>query len=261
MKDFLQYLGKGLWVPANQADIRPDVKTIRVPASKKRANNRPTPQDDIFPEMEQAIERNGYRSIKLAMLLKRFGFQRKSAQRIDAINTTLRERGLYALPAITADMDTDANLKIYNYPVQQLGDVFDTEKDLEDFVFRSEAYTQLGIDAVTRQYSPNGTKDKMDFKGTNAANLNIVLELKNKGGGKSAVEQVLRYAGQLQKESPELTVRTILVTGIRNYETSLAISGMKPEQRESFEWYLYNYDKQAGTISFVRVQDGHLLQS
>lgn len=74
--------GKGLGVPANQADIQPKVKAIRVTTSQKRTNKKPTSQDDIFAEIEQAIRRNGYRSIKLAMLLRRFGFQRRSAQRI-----------------------------------------------------------------------------------------------------------------------------------------------------------------------------------
>ena len=51
----------------------------------------------------------------------------------------------------------------------------------------------------------------------------MVLELKNRGGGKSAVEQVLRYSGLLKAEDPNQKIRKILVTGIQNYETALAI--------------------------------------
>lgn len=125
-------------------------------------------------------------------MLQRFGYDRKTANRIVEINTALKERGLYALPHITADMDKGATVQLYNYPVQQLGSLFKKEIDLKEFVFQSKAYLKLGIKEAARQYSPNGTKDKMDFKGKDEGHQNIVLEIKNKGGGKSAVEQVFR---------------------------------------------------------------------
>src|SRR5690606_20693876 len=91
-----------------------------------------------------------------------------------------------------------------------------------------------------------------DFKGENT-NETIVLELKNEGGGKSAVEQVLRYSWLLKVEFPDAKIRKILVTGIQNYETALAIKGMKAEERDNFEWYLYKYFKSENLFDFVRV--------
>ena len=253
MKPFLKYFGKGIWMPADKSDIKPADITLRVNAPKKRSKKQSVDQEAIFHELKQAIAKNGYKSIKLSGLLKRFAFQRKTAQRINMMNTLLAEHGLYALPSLSVEMNSDANIQIYNYPVHQLSELFETEKELEDFVFQSKAYVQLGINSVIRQYSPLGTKDKMDFKGADDGNDNIVLELKNRGGGKSAVEQVLRYAGQLRKENPLHPVRTILVTGIRNYATFLAICGMNDTQRESFEWYLYKFDREMGKIEFIRV--------
>ena len=81
----------------------------------------------------------------------------------------------------------------------------------------------------------------------------MVLELKNAGGGKSAVEQVLRYAGLLKTEFPNHTIRQILVTGVQNYETALAIRGKQKEQRELFEWYLYKYHKSINHFELIKV--------
>lgn len=83
----------------------------------------------------------------------------------------------------------------------------------------------------------------------------VVLELKNFGAGKSAVEQVLRYTGLLKLENSKSKIRTVLVTGIQNYETTLAINGMTKTQRKSFEWYLYKFDKSSNKLDLIRLSD------
>ena len=72
------------------------------------------------------------------------------------------------------------------------------------------------------------------------------------------MEQVLRYAGLLKREFPGAQIRQILVTGIQNYETALAIKGMQQEQRDNLEWYLYKYHKSDGHFEFVRVTDSEI---
>ncbi len=137
--------------------------------------------------------------------------------------------------------------------MRQLGDLFTKEKDLEDYVDKNKLFKKLNINTVLRQHSPNGSKDRMDFKGDCENEDIVVLELKNYGGGKSAVEQVLRYAALLAMNFPNRIIRQILVTGIQNYETALAIRGMLKEQRELFEWYLYKYIKDTEYFEFVKV--------
>ena len=139
----------------------------------------------------------------------------------------------------------------------QWGDLFPREKDLEDYVEKHELYKELKITNVLRQHRPKGTKDKLDFQG-DCEDQKVVLELKNGSGGKSAVEQVLRYAGILRKQFPDTIIRMILVKGIQNRETELAISGMLPKQRDLFEWYLYKYHKDFDHFEFKRVELGIL---
>ena len=86
----------------------------------------------------------------------------------------------------------------------------------------------------------------------------MVLELKNGGGGKSAVEQVLRYAGLSHIEYTGSVIRQILVTGIQNYETALAIRGMQQNHQDNLEWYLYKYHKADDHFEFVRVTDDEI---
>ena len=44
-------------------------------------------------------------------------------------------------------------------------------------------------------------------------------------------------------------------TVYEEYPTALAIRGMKKEQRELFEWYLYKYHKSSNIFGFSRVTD------
>lgn len=255
MTNFLKYMGKGLWMPINKSDITASDK-VRNDKKKVRSRTKSTIEDIktiFFEQLNKDIQKNGYRSIKVSTFLQHFGIQKRSVKNVIAIRTELSSQGLYSLPEFSVELKLDSTIRIYNYPVRQLGDLFQRERDLENYVEQNQLYKDFNIQSVIRQHSPNGTKDKLDFKGDCDNEEIVVLELKNAGGGKSAVEQVLRYAGILQIEYPGRTIRQILVTGIQNYETALAIRGMLKEQRELFEWYLYKYNKDSFQFEFVRV--------
>ncbi|MCF8460033.1 MAG: endonuclease NucS [Flavobacteriales bacterium] len=141
-----------------------------------------------------------------------------------------------------------------------MGHLFEKERYLEDYIAKHGLYSKIGIETVHRQYSPKGTRDKLDFLGK-MGEQKIVLELKHQDGGKSAVEQVLRYAGYLMGDNAKdstgisMNIRKILVTGIQNRETAFAIKALTTEERENFEWYLYNYNSKTGDLDFVRITE------
>jgi hypothetical protein len=255
MATILKYVGKGQWKEIEEKDILP---TDRIQKAKK---SKPTSEDkiDMFLEsVSKDIIKSGYRTTKVTTLLKGFGFSKRSSKNVTQIKDELKDRGYYTLPEYSNELKLESTIRIYNYPVRQLGELFASEKNLEDYVHKHHHYKKLKIKTVVRQHSPLGTKDRLDFKGQSELDEVVVLELKNAGGGKSAVEQVLRYSGLLQSEFPTVQIRQILVTGIQNYETALAIRGMRQEQRDTFEWYLYKYHKADDHFEFVRITDAEI---
>jgi Endonuclease NucS len=255
MAKVLKYIGKGQWLNVDEKDILPTDKTQKAKKTKLSASEK---LDQFFETVKKDIISNGYRSIKVSTFLKNFSIEKRTAKNVETVKTELKIRGFYTLPEYSQELKLDSTLRIYNYPVRQLGDLFATEKHLEDYVDKLEHYKSLGIKSVVRQHSPKGSKDKLDFKGDSSTDEIVVLELKNAGGGKSAVEQVLRYSGLLKMEFADKKVRQILVTGVQNYETALAIRGMQKEQRDLFEWYLYKYHKNINHFEFVKVTDNDI---
>lgn len=255
MAKVLKYIGKGQWMNVDENEILPTDKIQKIKKAKLSKLER---LDSFFETVKKDILSNGYRSIKVSTFLKNFSIEKRTAKNLDNIKLELKVRGLYTLPEYSQELKLDSTLRIYNYPVRQLGDLFDSEKHLEDYVDKLEHYKSLGIKSVIRQHSPKGSKDKLDFKGDSENDELVVLELKNAGGGKSAVEQVLRYSGLLKMEFPNRIVRQVLITGVQNYETALAIRGMQKEQRDLFEWYLYKYHKNINHFEFVKVTDNDI---
>ena len=246
----LKYVGKGSWEEIDEKEVLSSDKIQQA----KRTKHTPTSRLELFFEtLIKSIEKNGYRTIKVTSLLENFSISKRSTKNVVLIKEQLQEKGLYTLPEYSNELKLESTLRIYNYPVRQLGNLFAKEKYLEDYVAKNKLFKKLNIDTVLRQHSPKGSKDKLDFKGDCENEDIVVLELKNHGGGKSAVEQVLRYAALLAMEFPNRSIRQILVTGIQNYETALAIRGMLKQQRELFEWYLYKYIKDTEYFEFVKV--------
>ena len=255
MAQVLKYIGRGEWLSVDESEV---TANDRILEEKKIAKTRvkPTKEEksiNFFDMVKKDIQKNGYRSIKVSTFLKNFEILKRTTKNIDLVKTELKNQGLYALPEFSKELRLESTLRIYNYPVRQLGELFKSEKDLETYVEKNLLYKNLNIQSVIRQHSPSGTKDKLDFKGDCDNDEIVVLELKNAGGGKSAVEQVLRYAGLLKMEYPNRKIRQILVTGVQNYETALAIRGMLSDQRDLFEWYLYKFHKDLNHFEFVRI--------
>ena len=250
MAKVLKYIGKGQWFEIDAKEVSENDKTVKV---KKVKLSKDEKIKLFFENINKDIQKNGYRSIKVSTFLKNFDISKRTQKNIENVKEVLKSYGLYTMPEFSSEIKLESTIRIYNYPVRQLGELFRSEKDLENYVDKNSLYKSLDIKSVIRQHSPMGTKDKLDFKGSGNNNEIVVLELKNGGGGKSAVEQVLRYAGLLKIEFPNDKIRQILVTGIQNYETALAIRGMQKEQRELFEWYLYKYHKEINHFEFVKV--------
>jgi len=248
MAKILTKQGKGKWTEVQE----PELKIVK---RKKRRKTKCADESFqiFFDKIHTDIIKNGYRSQKISSMLKYLGIQKRSINNEIRIREEFAERGFFAHPEYKNQLKFDSNIRIYNYCVTQLGDLFENENALENYVFDNALYKKLGIDEVERQHSPKGSKDRLDFKGKTTDLKLVVLELKNGGGGKSAVEQVLRYTGLLTKEFPKSNIRQILVTGVQNYETALAIRGLNAEQRESFEWYLYKYKSKKKTFDFKRI--------
>ncbi|MBD3584055.1 endonuclease NucS [Flavobacterium selenitireducens] len=254
MTQVLKYVGKGQWVSVDERDVEPGDKLI-ITENKAQKKSSSDKVDDFFSEIKNDVAKNGYKSIKVSTILKSFGIKKRNENNTEKIKSEFSKNGLYALPEYSKELKLTQTVRLYSYRVRQLGDLFETERDLENYVDENLLYKNLNIKEVIRQHSPKGTKDRLDFKGNSIDDEVVVLELKNAGGGKSAVEQVLRYAGLLKMEYPTQKIRQILVTGIQNYETALAINGMSDYQRDLFEWYLYKYHKDINQFEFVQVAD------
>ena len=249
MLKILENIGKGLWKEDKKVEKK--IKN-RVRRKRKSKKDKKELSHKFFKSIQSEIEKNGSRTIRVTTMMKKLGIGKRTENNVKRFKRELKEQGLYSLPIFSKELPLNSLLKLYSFPVLQLGELFKKEIDLENYIEKKELFKKLNIETVDRQYSPNKTRDRLDFKGT-GENETVVLELKNEGGGKSAVEQVLRYSGLLKGEYPNSKIRKILVTGIQNYETALAIKGMKNDERDNFEWYLYKYFKKEDSFEFIRV--------
>lgn len=252
MLKILKHLTKGSWK-----------QTSPPQKSKKKSRKKKTPRKSREELLESFIKKtwkeiikNGSKSVRVSALMKSIGVAKRSLKTVDLINSEFSNSGLYVQPEISMNTGWNELLRITDYPEKPLGDLFEDEGSLEEYIDKNGLYKKLGIDDVDRQHSPMRTKDRLDFLGFSEDAL-VILELKNWGGGKSAVEQVLRYSGYKKKEAKDesINIRKILVTGIANKETAMAFRGMRPSERENFEWYLYKYNQQSGELDFVRVTE------
>jgi hypothetical protein len=208
---------------------------------------------EIIRELKSVTSKSGYKIITIAALFKAFGYSKRSDKNVRKVQEILRKNSLYVFPLITMESNWRDSVRIYSFPVEALGDLFESEKELEGYVHIKQKYRQLGIHKVTIQYSPKQTRDRLDMLGENDIGEKIVLEFKNKDGGKSAVEQVLRYMGMVRQENPGAKIRGVLVTGVRGVDTAKAIYGMSATDRENFKWYLYSFDRKRQTLDFKEV--------
>lgn len=227
-------------------------------------------RDSAISLIKASIRSSGYKVISVRNLLFLFGYQKRSADNIKQMTARLEEHHLTIHPKLDLTLKHSEALRIYSFPVVQLGDLFSSpalpatnlpkplkqqrERELEEYIKQHEHFRQLGLSNAKRQHSPIHTRDRFDFLCEDEQGNLVVLELKHRGGGKSAVEQVLRYIGMLKQEFPTKTARGILITGIRDMDTAKALHGMMPEQQKQIDWYLYCFDKSTGSLRFEPVR-------
>jgi hypothetical protein len=245
------------------ADVAPARKKTKRKISVTPAASRST----VIEEFKSAAHERGYKNITVTMLLARFGYRKRSEANLKFITASLAAHDLTVHPMLSMSLKLSQTVRIYSFPVEQLGDLFEDpaaaptvamrqqrERALEEYIERHNLFAQLGLVKECRQYSPKHTQDRFDFLCRDAAGAAIVLELKHAGGGKSAVEQILRYLGMLRQEAPSRPARGILVTGVRDVDTAKALHGMTPAQQQVIDWYLYRYERQTGALSFEKVE-------
>lgn len=182
-----------------------------------------------------AVIANGGRTrVKARTLLAQFGYSRRGKTATAAIERWLRERGIYLqdLPVV----GIDESVTLTHDKVDRIGELVELEKDLEAR-FIDDVMPLLGLTRPEKEYSPKGTRDRLDFLCKDEAGRSVVVELKKGSGDKRAVEQVMRYIGQLKREGTHKNPRGILITGYADSETRRALEGR--EQDSHIEWYIY----------------------
>ena len=204
----------------------------------------------LIENYKTTIRSNGYKSTKVCYLVRDFGYKKRSDRNVVEINSVIEESGLHCFPALKLETSWKTNIKLFEFPVKQEGDLFTKELELQKYLFEQNAFTAIGVPSVKREISPKRTSDKLDFYAS-FENEHVVIEVKKKDGGKSAVEQLWRYAGFLKHEYPEQPIRKILVTGVSDFWTAYAIHGMVQKGRGEIEWYIYNWNKKNDSISLV----------
>lgn len=228
----------------------------RLPRKKKKAAvKKPGPDYDPIAHIKTVIKEFGSRGLPVRNLLLAFGYQKRSPQNIEKINNLLKENNLYSLPTLSMNVTMDERIKIYSFPVKRSTNFFPKEVELERRMHEEKLYTKppFNLTHTSSQSRPAESRDRLDIKCADAAGTTVIIELKKADGGKSAVEQVLRYIGQEKQENPGKPVKGILITGEKDIHTAKAIYGMTEDQRKAFEWYLYDYNIKTNNLSFEEI--------
>lgn len=196
---------------------------------------RKEPSASTLDGWREAARENGQRHIKLRQLLKAFGYHRRSAANLAAIAAFLQSHALYV--DIPEGMHIDESVPPTAEPVRRIGDLYEREADLESRFARA-IMRRVGLKRiVARQYSPRGTRDKLDFLCLDDEGCAVVVELKAMAGDKRAVEQVLRYIGMLKAEGHHKRPRGILITGLADINTRRALEGRQVD--DHIRWWVY----------------------
>jgi len=225
-------------------------KTRRKIIRKKKTN--PISEDVILKDIRLSIQKTGCKSVTVGGFYRAFGHKRRGPKNTIEINEFLNKNNLHSYPALTSSLSWSSRIEIHQFPVKSKGDLYKIEKKLQEDIFAKGYLNKLNLDQIIPEYSPERTKDRLDFYAKDGEK-NVVIEVKNKDGGKRAVEQVLRYAGMLKQQHPDSEIRKILITGVQDQHTAKAIYGMTEEERNGFEWYLYIHHQETGNIDFDKI--------
>ena len=148
MATILKYLGKGQWAEINESEITPEDKLQKAKQVKLTDKEK---LNLFFEALTKDIIKSGYRTTKISSILKAFGITKRSSKNVLQITEELKRQGYYTLPEYSNELKLDSTIRIYNYPVRQLGDLFTSEKALEDFVDKHHCYKQLFVSIVLRE--------------------------------------------------------------------------------------------------------------
>ena len=143
-------------------------------------------------------------------------------------------------------------IHISDFPEQQFGHLFKEEKNLEKFIVDHNVLQSIGIQLKKQQFSPDHASHRIDILGYDKSGNMAVVELK-KTGTRSHVIQVLEYAALVQEQFDTKKVRKILITGKLDKNIALAIHGLNRLEKEGFEWYVYNYQKEKGELDLIPI--------
>lgn len=207
-----------------------------------------TPTPLALQKWHAAIENGGRAKVKARSLLAQFGYSRRGSMATQRIEAWLREQGIYVqdLPIV----GIDEAVTLTHEKIERIGELEEKEKHLEAR-FVAEIMPRLGLTAPKGEYSPKGTRDRLDFLCRDKEGRSVVVELKVGSGDKRAVEQVMRYIGQLKREGTHESPRGILITGYADAETRRALEGR--EKDAHIEWYIYGVVDGRVKISRVKV--------
>ncbi len=226
----------------------------RKPVRKKKV---PVSEETILKDIRASIKKSGCKSLTVGGLFRAFGHKRRGPKNTSQIIEFLKNNNLHSFPALNAALAWNSRIEIHQFHIKSRGKLYESERKLQKNLGEKNFLEKLNLDLIIAEYSPDRTRDRMDFFAKDGEK-NVVIEVKNRGGGKRAVEQVLRYSGMLKQQYPETEVRKILITGIQDQHTAKAIHGMTQQERNGFEWYLYIHEPQSGKIDFEKVDYNNL---
>lgn len=192
------------------------------------------PTERVISEWKAAMHKSGRKSISVRALIKHFGLERRSAASSTKIEAWLRENGFYVGDLMSPDLD--ASVELTPEPVRRIGELCASERELEA-MFETQIMPKLGLELVKREYSPNGTRDRLDFLCRDKDGRSVAVELKVETGDRRAVEQLLRYIGFLKAEGGHKHPRGVLITGREDVLTRRALEGR--EKDNHIRWWIY----------------------
>ncbi|MBD1398829.1 DUF91 domain-containing protein [Pontibacter sp. JH31] len=245
----------------HSADI---VKAGKSPKRTRKVKRNTDKELQTIEQMKLIVSRNGYCSIKVKSLFQLYGYKQRGHSNVLQVRECLEREGLFLCRKAMTDTNWNKNVRIHSFPVERLGDIFNMEKEMEDAFAINHWYKLLGLEMCLpvdgtdhmsdRQFKPDGTKDRLDFKATDKEGNHVVVELKHKDGDNRLVEQALRYRTHLMNHYNTDRVRCVIITGIRCLHTAKALYALPLQERELIRWYVYNWDiLRPADISFVEV--------
>lgn len=209
--------------------------------------------DNLIRSSQASIEKSGFRSIRMDVLIHSMGAKKRSAQMLQTITDEFAFRNLYFFPELSMSAPFLSTFRIINFKEERFGDLFSSERELEDFIVKKRLLQKLGVKYINRQYSPGFSPTKIDLYGSDVGTgKKVVVELK-----KDSIHgyhlQLMEYTNLIQQQESSRAVRKILVTGVLDRKTAHSIHAMNRLERETFEWYVYRYDKSKQTLDFIEI--------